>query len=123
MSEKPLLERLQVKRGRTLAVIDEPVAAALALGDISTEPAKADVVLVFARDRAWLECWLTTALPALRPDALLWVAYAKLTSPRAADLNRDVIRAELAPAHGLDTVSQIAVDADWSALRLKRVPT
>jgi hypothetical protein len=38
----------------------------------------------------------------------------------AADLSRDVIRA-LAPGHGLDTVSQIAIDEDWSALRLKRV--
>jgi hypothetical protein len=29
----------------------------------------------------------------------------------------------LAPMHGLDTVSQIAIDDDWSALRLKRVST
>ncbi|WP_298259832.1 hypothetical protein [Bradyrhizobium sp.] len=29
-------------------------------------------------------------------------------------------RLAVAPAHGLDTVSQIAIDDDWSALRLKR---
>jgi len=28
---------------------------------------------------------------------------------------------KLAPEYGLDTVSQIAIDDDWSALRLKRV--
>jgi hypothetical protein len=48
------------------------------------------------------------------------VAYPKLTSRLAADLSRDVIHAA-APGFGLDTVSQIAIDADWSALRLKRV--
>jgi hypothetical protein len=52
--------------------------------------------------------------------AILWVAYPKLTSKLAADLSRDVIH-KLAPKHGLDTVSQIAIDDDWSALRLKRL--
>jgi hypothetical protein len=54
------------------------------------------------------------------PDtAILWVAYPKSSSELAADLSRDVIHA-LALRYGLDTVSQIAIDEDWSALRLKR---
>jgi hypothetical protein len=53
-------------------------------------------------------------------SAILWVAYPKLSSKLAGDLSRDVIHT-LAPKHGLDTVSQIAIDEDWSALRLKRV--
>jgi hypothetical protein len=52
--------------------------------------------------------------------AILWVAYPKLSSKLAADLSRDIIHS-LAPEHGLDTVSQIAIDEDWSALRLKRI--
>jgi hypothetical protein len=55
-----------------------------------------------------------------RDAAILWVAYPKLSSGLAADLSRDIIHA-LAPKYGLDTVSQIAIDEDWSALRLKRV--
>ena len=51
--------------------------------------------------------------------AILWVAYPKLSSKLAADLSRDMIHA-LALKHSLDTVSQIAIDEDWSALRLKR---
>jgi hypothetical protein len=39
---------------------------------------------------------------------------------RAGDLSRDVI-AGLAPKHSLYTVSQIAIDEDRSALRLKRI--
>jgi len=67
---------------------------------------------------------LQAQLPALlanaRPAAILWIAYPKLASPLAADLSRDIIHA-LVPDYGLDTISQIAIDDDWSALRLKRL--
>jgi hypothetical protein len=82
--------------------------------------AVADVVLLFVPDRAGFDRQLPTVLKKASKTAILWVAYPKLTSPLAADLNRDVIHG-LAPNHGLDTVSQIAIDDDWSALRLKRV--
>jgi hypothetical protein len=53
-------------------------------------------------------------------DGVLWIAYAKGTSKKASDINRDTIR-EYAASIGLDTVAQIAIDGDWSALRLKSV--
>jgi len=122
MSEKPIAERLQVKHGRRLAVIGAPatVDAEIGVRESRTSPDRADVVLVFAKDRAALEASLPNTLAVLRDDAILWLAYPKLTSPLAGDLHRDVIR-ESVPSHGLDTVSQIAVDTNWSALRLKRV--
>lgn len=40
--------------------------------------------------------------------------------PQSANLSGDIIHA-LGPKYGLETVSQIAIDEDWSALRLKRV--
>jgi len=122
MSDKPVAERLQVKGDRRLAVVgasaslERTVGASKARGDV----AKADVVLLFASNRAILDKSLPKVLKAMSPSAILWVAYPKLSSSLAADLSRDVIHA-LAPAHGLDTVSQIAIDEDWSALRLKRV--
>lgn len=122
MSDKPLIERLQVKNGRTLAVVKRPstVPASLVAGANEAPVGKADVVLVFAPDRKRLDAALSEVTPKLGPGAIFWVAYPKLTSSLAGDLNRDIIRAAV-PAHGLDTVSQIAVDEDWSALRLKRV--
>ena len=47
-----------------------------------------------------------------------WVAYPKL--PVAADLRRNVVHS-LVPVYGLNTVSQIAIGGDWSALRLNRL--
>ena len=123
MSDKPVAERLQVKGDRRLAVIgaspalDKIVGAAKARAELP----KADVVLLFVGDRKQLDKALPPVLKKMAPAAIFWLAYPKLTSPLAADLSRDVIHG-LAPKHGLDTVSQIAIDADWSALRLKRVP-
>ncbi|HEX4178932.1 MAG TPA: hypothetical protein VHY57_10860, partial [Rhizomicrobium sp.] len=81
---------------------------------------EADVVLLFTPDRASFDAGLPGLLRKMQKTAILWVAYPKLTSRLAADLSRDVIHA-LAPKYHLDTVSQIAIDEDWSALRLKRL--
>lgn len=122
MSDKPLAERLQVKGERTLAVIGASPALERAIGGSRqrADAATADVVLLFTPNRKGLTTALPRVLRATKPDSILWLAYPKLTSELAADLSRDIIHA-LAPEYGLDTVSQIAVDTDWSALRLKRV--
>jgi hypothetical protein len=122
MSDKPVAERLQVKGDRRLAVVgaspalEKTVGAKKARADLS----QADLVLLFVADRKQLDKMLPPVLKKMAPAAIFWLAYPKLTSPLAGDLSRDVIHA-LAPKHGLDTVSQIAIDADWSALRLKQV--
>lgn len=122
MSDKPVIERLQVKNGRTLAVIGAPrgLDAGLSAATAAQAPAEADVVLAFFSDRASLEAALPTFAGRLKPGVILWIAYPKLTSPLAGDLNRNLIH-DLTPAHGWDTISQIAVDPDWSAMRLKRI--
>ena len=122
MSEKPVAERLQVKKGRRIAVLGAPPGVDRAIGvrDARTEAVNADVALLFVRDRAHLDADLSGLLAKLQATAILWLAYPKLTSKLAGDLSRDRIH-EIAPSFGLDTVSQIAIDEDWSALRLKRI--
>jgi multidrug efflux pump subunit AcrA (membrane-fusion protein) len=122
MSDKPVAERLQVKAGRRLAVIDASAALERLIGASKARAAvaDADVVLFFAPDRAALGAGLPAVLKTAPQAAILWVAYPKLTSALAVDLSRDVVHA-LVEKYGLDTVSQIAIDADWSALRLKRI--
>jgi hypothetical protein len=122
MSNKPVAERLQVKGGRRLAVLgaSQELDSALGAFEVRVELARADVVVLAAPDRATLDADLPKALALAPRSAILWIAYPKLTSRLAADLSRDVIGA-VAPHYGLDTVSQVAVDDDWSALRVKRV--
>ena len=122
MSDKPVAERLQVKGERRLAVVGAPAALDKLIGvkKARADAADAEVVLLFTPDRKSFDAQLPALLRKMPKAAILWVAYPKLTSALAADLSRDVIH-KLAPKHGLDTVSQIAIDDDWSALRLKRV--
>jgi hypothetical protein len=119
MSDKPIAERLQVKNGRKLAIVGAPPAVDRLIGAPRAKPGAAEVVLLFVRDRAELDKKLPQLLAA-PATAILWLAYPKLTSKLAGDLSRDVIH-DTVPAHGLDTVSQIAIDNDWSAMRFKRV--
>ncbi len=122
MSDKPIAERLQVKGERRLVVMGAPAAVDNKIGvkkrrgDLS----EADVILAFAGDRSHLISTLPRVLSEAPSGAIIWIAYPKLSSKLAGDLSRDIIHA-LAPNFGLDTVSQIAIDDDWSALRLKRV--
>jgi hypothetical protein len=116
MSEKPVAERLQVKKDRRLALADSPLsveAPSAPLGD-------AEVVVQFVRNRAEYDAKIPPLLKVIRGDAILWIAYPKLTSKLAGDLSRDVIHRE-SPALGIDCVSQIALDEDWSAMRMKRL--
>ena len=111
-----LAEKLQVKKDRRLALADSPLAIeapAASLGE-------AEVVVQFVKNRAEYDQKIPALLKQIRADAILWIAYPKLTSKLAGDLSRDVIHRE-SPALGIDCVSQIAIDDDWSAMRMKRV--
>ena len=123
MSNKSLAEKLQVKQGRKLMVVDCPAGLDLALGPdvpMADGIAEAQVVLAFARSAAELERVLPALAPRLAPGAILWLGYPKLGTPLASDISRDVIH-RYAPTAGLDCVAQIAIDAVWSALRLKQI--
>lgn len=120
MAERSIAEKLQVKGTRRLAVLDAPAGLDAEIGGARAPLAEAEVALLFVRDKAGLLASMAANLPLVRTDAILWIAYPKLTSKLKGDLNRDIIH-NLVPDHGLDTVASIAVDGDWSALRFKRV--
>lgn len=54
-------------------------------------------------------------------DAVIWVAYPKGASKKyTCEFNRDTGWDQLGKA-GFEPVRQIAIDADWTALRFRRV--
>jgi hypothetical protein len=127
MNEKSVAQKLGLKPGRTLLVRHAPAPIGKLLGAVPDSAEITEVgagrfplVLVFAKDRMALVKELPGCKAKLEAGGALWIAYAKGTSKKATDINRDSIR-EYAVTMGLDTVSQIAIDDDWSALRLKVV--
>jgi hypothetical protein len=127
MAQKSVATKLGLKAGRTLLVRSAPGPIADLLGALPDGAAWVDsgsgpfpMILVFARNRAAMIKELPAAKSKLEPGGILWIAYAKGTSDKATDINRDSIREHVASI-GLNTVAQIAIDDDWSALRLKVV--
>ncbi len=125
MLEKPVAEKLQIKEGQRVLLVNAPRGYKTLLGKLpkgakllkaATEPA--DVIQVFVADRKELEEQLPKLKNVLAPDGMLWVMYHKRTSRIRTDINRDSINA-YADSTGLQGVAMISIDDDWAALRLK----
>ncbi len=78
-----------------------------------------DFALVFAINVNQLNGILSEVLPALQPEAKLWIAYPKSTSKISSDLNRDCSW-EVLTANGFEGVVQVPLDHVWSAFRFKK---
>jgi len=126
VSEKSILNRLQLKPGRTLLVIDPPAGYLENLGEIppsanlTQELHPAFIVQVFIRSQAELTTAIERYAPLVLPGGMLWFTYPKLTSKLKSDIHRDSINA-YARQKGWIGIAMISIDTDWSALRLKRI--
>lgn len=89
--------------------------------DITTKTAAKQLgqVLLFAIDQQSLVDGVAKVVPGLDDDALFWVAYPKRSGSIRSDITRDKGWKPLSEA-GYDAVTQVAIDADWSALRFRR---
>jgi len=79
------------------------------------DPDDATVAIAFADDAASLRALLAAEGERLASADVLWIAYPK---GNRTDVNRDSLWPILAE-HGLRPISQVAVDAVWSALRFR----
>lgn len=75
-----------------------------------------DFALVFAVNQKQLNDILAEVLPALHDNAKLWIAYPKLTSKIASDLNRDCTWSFL-HKNGFENSAEVVLDYVWSAIR------
>jgi hypothetical protein len=83
-------------------------------------PAKTSFVLAFVKGQPEVEKLAGTLEERAPGDAVVWLAYPKGGSKRfKSELNRDQGWEPLKKL-GFDTVRQIAIDEDWSALRFRR---
>ena len=123
----PLFTKLNLKGHTAIVVLNappefEPELAALAGGvTVHRKPTPAAFALAFVKTRSELSAAAGAILPRLAGDAVVWFAYPKGTSKRhKSEINRDSEWAPLGEA-GYEGVRQVAIDADWSALRFRHV--
>jgi hypothetical protein len=122
-SGTPLLEKLGIRDGHRVAILDAPDRLPEPLATIpgaeverALRGAPFDVVLLFAVRNAGLEKRFRAAKGRLQPAGGLWVAWPKRASGVPTDLTEDRIRS-IALAAGLVDNKVCAIDETWSALR------
>jgi hypothetical protein len=123
-----IFRKLNLKDQEEILVLDSPDTFERELEGLRgvhvvRDPGRVKVVafaLAFVTRRDELQR-LSTALAAKAVgDAVLWFAYPKGTSKKyTCDFNRDDGWDALREA-GFDSVRQVAIDEDWSALRFRR---
>lgn len=123
MSDKTPAEKLRLKPGMRATLLHMPAELKGALGisdsvDLVDDPAMADFVLDFATTQAQAEERLSALAPAVREKTVAWMAYPKGSKAAGYDLSRDTL-AHFAPSVGLILNANIAIDAKWSAVRMR----
>ena len=124
-----LFEKMNLKDQSEIVVLNAPVSfepelAALKNISIVREAAKARKIhfgLAFAITQAELDRASQVFAQKAEGDAVSWFAYPKGSSRRyQCEFNRDS-GWDLIRAAGYDSVRMVAIDEDWSALRLRRL--
>lgn len=121
-SGTPLVAKLGIREGSTVAVLGAPPGFALDLPPGASVRRRLagpplDVVVFFTTTRARLERQLPALLSALPPAAGLWVAWPKRAARVPTDMTEDVVREVALPCGVVDN-KVCAIDAVWSGLRL-----
>lgn len=111
-----LLNKLQIKPGQSLAVLNPPPDVSLPGSTPGNEASTADAVLGFAVHRGDLDR-LGPVVDAARADRLAWIGYPK-GGKLGTDLNRDRLVQALA-SQGVQPVRQVSIDETWSAMRFR----
>jgi len=125
----PIFGKLNFKGQQEILVLNSPDTferEISALGDVKVFRRLEDVrsllfALAFVTRRAEVSRLSKALSKKAAGDALLWFAYPKGTSKKySCDFNRNDGWEPLRKS-GFDTVRQIAIDEDWSALRFRRI--
>ncbi len=124
-----LLRKLQYKDQGAILVLHAPDSFDAEIKEwtnttaVHTDPGPVNygMILAFVYQATDIARFADTAVKALADDGLLWLAYAKKSSKTyQTDITRDQGWDPLGN-HGFEAVRQVAIDADWSALRFRHI--
>ncbi|AKV01713.1 histone protein [Labilithrix luteola] len=114
-----IASKLRITEKHAVAMVGDARGYVLELprGTKLLSSGKADVVVAFVVHEKDVAKTLKLAGSRRAPSGLVWFAYPK-AKQLGTDLNRDSL-AHAIQAAGWEPVAQVALDAEWSALRLK----
>ena len=123
-SGTPLSQKLGIKPGMTLHVVDAPMDYAALIAPVGHKVAFAtkltkdvEILHAFVTKKARLEDVLDRARAGLGADAVVWVSWPKKAAGIASEITEDTVRDSALPLGFVD-VKVCAVDNTWSGLKL-----
>jgi len=122
-SRTPLPQKLGIKPGTTVVVINEPPQYRKLLGKLDRVTfsnriaADSGFVHFFSTNRNELEKKLPILREKIADNGTIWVSWPKKSANVPTDITEDVVR-EIALPLGLVDIKVCAVDETWSGLKL-----
>lgn len=125
----PLFKKLNFKDHSEIVVINSPDSFLPELNEMRpftkvisglSKVVAGSFFMVFVTKKEEIDQLIAQIDPKIEGDALIWFCYPKTTSKNyTCDFNRDTGWSALGE-YNLEGVRQVAVDADWSALRFRK---
>jgi hypothetical protein len=120
-SGTPLVRKLGIKSGHTVALLGAPVGWRIEDLPDSVRPSirargTFDVIVAFFARRAQLERRLPALIGALHTNGGLWIAWPRKAAGHESDISENALREIVLPT-GLVDVKVAALDEDWSGLK------
>lgn len=125
-----LFKKLNFKGQPSIVVLHAPVTFNTELTEMAKETiiiqkaeaiTEIDFAMVFVTTQLAIDQSIKEIFPKLNGDAILWMCYPKGSSKKyKCDFNRDTGWSGFGTLH-LEPVRMVAIDADWSALRFRKV--
>ena len=126
----PIFKKMNFKNQEQILVVNAPdsfrinMEAMMKLTYIEEQIDKlgsCSYLLAFVTQKAEIDQLAPLLHPKMEGDAMLWIAYPKKSSKNyKSDISRDY-GWEVVGELGLEPVRLVAIDQDWSALRLRKV--
>ena len=130
MTVTPLFKKLNFKDHKQILVLSHPAEfeeelhKASDFAVLKTDMQKVseiEFVLIFVKEEHEISTLTPQVDEKLRGDGVVWYAYPKKTSKKyKSEINRDN-GWQILGKYGFEAVRQVAIDADWSALRFRKV--
>lgn len=121
MSASLLSSKLKLKEDSNALILNKPGALELGVAyDSSPHGNTYDFVLLFVNNSKTLHDSLPEVLNKVTQEGIIWIAYPKKSGNISTDLSRDKGWDILNKVY-YRVVSQVAIDNNWSALRIKPV--